>query len=123
MAPTESRHPAAWRRTLGNLVKRCLEKTGRQYPPGYGFALTYLSDDLNPAHLRAGADKVVAAVFAGALPGFRKDADLLAYVTAQADAESFEDWAIEAAQLVLCAALEGHTNSERVMRLCGHPGY
>lgn len=106
-----------------DLLDRCRAIPGKNFPDGYGFALTYLDDTLNPAHLRDGAFKVVEDAFAGELAPLRKDDDLIRFVLAYGDADCFEDFAIEAAQLVLAAAMNGHANSANVMRLCGHPGY
>lgn len=108
-----------------NLLDRCRKATGRTYPPGYGFALCYLDDHLNPAHLRQGADRIVANVFANGRQygADRKDSDLLAYVAAQGVAESAEGWMIEAAQLILGEAMAGDPEAANVMKICGHPGY
>jgi hypothetical protein len=106
-----------------DLLDRCLNASTRKYPDGYGFALAYLDDHLNPAHLRDGAFAVVSDAFSGTIPFLKKDSDLVAFVKAYADAKSFEGFAIEAAQLVHAAAMGGHANSCNVMALCGHPGY
>ena len=110
---------------MSALLDSALRVSKRTYPPGYGFALAYLDDRLNPAHLRDGAFKVVEDAFAGAecMAPLRKDSDLSDFVVAYERAKSFEDFAIEAAQLVQKAAICGHENSRNVMRLCGHPGY
>lgn len=108
---------------MGDLLYKCQRATGRNYPDGYGFAIAYLDDTLTPSHLRDGAFAVVSDAFAGKLPFLKKDSDLVAFVNAYASASNFEGWAIEAAQLVLSAAMADHDNSKNVMALCGHPGY
>lgn len=108
---------------MSDLLDQCLARPGQNFPAGYGFALAYLDDNLNPAHLRDGAFKVVEDAFEGELAFLRKHDDLIGFVLAYGDAERFEDFAIQAAQLVLAAAMNGHENSRNVMRLCGHPGY
>jgi hypothetical protein len=91
---------------MSALLDRCLKASGRTYPDGYGFALTYLDDRLNPAWLRDGANRIVANVFANGreFAISRKDSDLVDYVNAQAEAESAEGFLIEAAQLILAEA-------------------
>jgi hypothetical protein len=110
---------------MSALLDRCLKASGRTYPDGYGFALTYLDDRLNPAWLRDGANRIVANVFANGreFAISRKDSDLVDYVNAQAEAESAEGFLIEAAQLILAEAMAGDPEAARVMKLCGHPGY
>ena len=114
---------------MGNLVEQCLAHTKREYPSGYGFALTYLDDSLNPAHIRDAARDIVERVFArGRLPDTEegltpKSMDVARFVMAYARAECPEDWLIEGAQLVHSAALAGHPNAEYCMAYCGHPGY
>jgi hypothetical protein len=114
-----------------SLLDRCLKAVNEggpkryPYPEGYGFALAYLNDDLNPAWLRDGANRIVANVFANGrqFAVGRKDEDLVRYVNAQATARCAEEFLIEAAQLVLAEAMAGEPEAENCMKLCGHPGY
>jgi hypothetical protein len=108
-----------------SLLERCHKVTGRSYPPGYGFALGYLSDTLNYAHLRDGANRIVAAVFTNGREFAidRRHPELVRYVNAYAESESAEGYLIEAAQLVLAEAMAGDPQAREVMKLCGHPGY
>lgn len=108
-----------------SLLDRCRKASGRTYPPGYGFALAYLNEGLNPAWLRDGANRIVANVFANGrqFAMGRKDSDLVAYVNAQARATSAEGFLIEAAQLVLAEAMAGDPEARNCMAICGHPGY
>ena len=109
--------------TPRNLTADCLAHTARKYPDGYGFALTYLDGTLNPAWLRDGAMQVCSRSLGNAYPLDRKDADLARFVAAYAAAQQFEDWAIEAAQVLVQAGLTGDAEAARVLKLCGHPGY
>lgn len=109
---------------MGTLVQQCLSVTGRTYPSGYGFALTYLRDNLEPAHLRQGACLMVAKAYGpDGHSSDQKDSDLVRFVNAYATATTAEGYMIEAAQLCLAWALSGDADAANVMRLCGHPGY
>jgi hypothetical protein len=116
--------------SVGKLLDRCLRVVNDgakryPYPDGYGFALAYLDDDLNPAWLRDGANQIVSQVYANGRQYAvdRKHPDLVRYVNAYAEGKSAEDWMIEAAQLVLAEAMAGYPPAMSVMKLCGHPGY
>ncbi len=108
-----------------SLLERCRKATGRNYPPGYGFALGYLDDRLNSAWLRDGANRIVANVYANGreFAVDRRHPELVGYVNAYAESDSAEGFLIEAAQLVLTEAMAGDPEAARVMKLCGHPGY
>jgi hypothetical protein len=109
---------------MGRLLDDCLAVTGRKYPDGYGFALAYLDDTLNPVHLRDAACAIVSKAYG--LRGTatdRKDSDLVAFVLAYANAERCEHYLIEAAQLCAQWGLAGDFDGVNAMRLCGHPGY
>lgn len=109
---------------MSDLLDRCLARPGKNYPDGYGFALAYLSNDLEPMHLRDAACAVVGGAFGpNGTAEDRKDSDLAAFVMAYCEAECFEDFAIEAAQLLLQFGLAGNANAANGLRLCGHPGY
>lgn len=109
---------------MEDLLDRCLARPGKNYPAGYGFALAYLSDDLEPAILRDAACAMVGKAYG--LRGTaeqRKSADLVGFVLAYSEAERFEDYAIEAAQLLLEWGMAGDREAAHALRLCGHPGY
>ena len=109
---------------MGKLLDDCLAHTGREYPDGYGFAIAYLDDRLNPVHLRDAACAIVGDAYGvNGSAADRKDSDLVAFVVAYASAECAEDYLIEAAQLCLQWALAGNRHAVNAMRLCGHPGY
>jgi hypothetical protein len=106
-------------------TRGCIAVTRRTYPDGYGFALTYLDDNLNPAHLRDAANACVAFAFTHGDHRDRADADLVRYVAAQAEGSGSSPawWLIEAAQLVHGWAMVGIEEAVNGMVLCGHPGF
>lgn len=109
---------------MKDLLDRCLARPGKNYPDGYGFALAYLNDRLEPAHLRDAACAMVGKAYGPrGTAADRKSDDLVAFVLAYADAECFEDYAIEAAQLLLEWGMGGDKEAAYALRLCGHPGY
>ena len=109
---------------MTDLLDRCLARPGKNYPAGYGFALAYLSDRINPAPLRDAACQMVGKAYGVAgTAAARKSPDLVAFVIAYSEAECFEDYAIEAAQLLLEWGMAGDKDAVEALRLCGHPGY
>lgn len=102
------------------MIESCIEKTGRTYPAGYGFALAYLDDNLGPHQLKALQAAAWSAVERHCKAGNR---DAVAFVQARAQGPDCRLWAIEAAQLVLADALAGDAVAKRTMAMCGHPGY
>lgn len=109
---------------MSDLLDRCLARPGKNYAPGYGFALGYLDDHLNPAHLRDAACHMVGKAYGPhGWAEARKSPDLAAFVLAYSEAECFEDFAIEAAQLLLEWGMRGDPDAAAALRLCGHPGY
>lgn len=107
-----------------DLLDRCLARPGKNYPAGYGFALGYLDDHLNPAHLRDAACACVGKAFGvNGTAAQKKSDDLAAFVLNYGEAECFEDYAIEAAQLLLEWGLYGDPDAAAALALCGHPGY
>lgn len=109
---------------MDDLLDRCLARPGKNYPAGYGFALAYLNNDLEPAHLRDAACAMVGKAFGpNGTASDRKSADLVGFVLAYGEAERFEDYAIEAAQLLLEWGMAGDADAAEALRLCGHPGY
>lgn len=108
------------------LVDSCIAATGRTYPAGYGFALTYLTDNPGPDHFRAMQAAAWKAVKPQAMLG---NADAPAFVAGFAKSKQhvpnlgWRWWLIEAAQLVLAEALRGNAGARAVMRLWDHPGY
>jgi hypothetical protein len=111
---------------MTDIVESCLSHTKRTYPDGYGFALIYLDNHLNPAHLRDAADALVAMVYSGnvAMAGqAKKDPELVAYVVARANAECAEGFLIEAAQFVHGWAMARNKQAIDCMKICGHPGF
>ena len=109
---------------MSDLLDRCLARPGKNYPAGYGFALGYLDDHLNPAHLRDAACHMVGKAYGPhGWAEARKSPDLAAFVLAYSEAECFEDFAIEAAQLLLEWGMRGDPDAAAALRLCGHPGY
>lgn len=109
---------------MRDLLDRCLARPGKNFPAGYGFALTYLDDSLEPAHLRDAACAMVGKAYGPeGTAADRKSEDLVAFVIAYGEAECFEDYAIEAAQLLLEWGMAGDPDAAAALRLCGHPGY
>lgn len=109
---------------MADLLDRCLARPGKNYPDGYGFALAYLSDDLQPSVLRDAACAMVGKAYGpSGTASDRKSADLVGFVLAYSEADCFEDFAIEAAQLLLEWGMGGDADAAEALRLCGHPGY
>lgn len=109
---------------MRDLLDRCLARPGKNYPAGYGFALAYLDDDCDPITLRNAACAMVAKAFGpSGTAADRKSDDLIGFVLAYGDADCFEDYAIEAAQLLLEWGMGGDADAAAALRLCGHPGY
>jgi hypothetical protein len=107
-----------------DLLDRCLARPGKNFGPGYGFALTYLDNQMNPAHLRDAACNMVGKAYGlHGCASDRKSADLVAFVLAYSEAECFEDYAIEGAQLLLEWGMKGDPEAAAALRLLGHPGY
>lgn len=107
-----------------DLLDRCLARPGNNFGPGYGFALAYLDDNLTPSILLNGACAVVAYAYGWeGNADMRKNDDLAAFVLAYGEAECFEDYAIQAAQLLLAGGLWGCPDAARALAACGHPGY
>lgn len=107
-----------------DLLDRCRARPGKNYPAGYGFALAYLSDRIEPAILRDAACACVGKAYGpcGTVAD-RKSPDLVAFVLAYGEAECFEDYAIEAAQLLLEWGMDGDRDAGRALATLGHPGY
>lgn len=109
---------------MSDLLDRCLARPGKNYPDGYGFALAYLDDSLTPAILRDAACNMVGKAYGpNGTAADRKSDDLVGFVLAYSEAERFEDYAIEAAQLLLEWGMAGDPDACEALRLCGHPGY
>jgi hypothetical protein len=109
-----------------DLIDTCLAETKRTYPDGYGFALTYLRADAGPDHFKAMRESAWKAVKAESKKG---NPDASRFVAAYTEANASRPnkgwpwWLIEAAQLVLAAALSGSRDAAATLRLWGHPGY
>ena len=109
---------------MSDLVSACLAVTDRAYPAGYGFALTYLDDRLEPAVLRDAACHMVGKAYGPkGTATDRKDPDLVAFVTAYAEGERFEHYLIEAAQLLLSWGMAGDPDAKAALAALGHLGY
>ncbi len=109
---------------MTDLLDRCLARPGKNYPDGYGFALAYLDENMWPSHLRDSACLMVGKAYGpNGTAADRRSPDLVAFVLAYSEAECFEDYAIEAAQLLLEWGLEGDKDAVAALALCGHPGY
>lgn len=109
---------------MRDLLDQCLARPGKNYPAGYGFALAYLDDNLEPAHLRDAACAMVGKAYGpNGTAADRKSGDLVGFVLAYSEAECFEDYAIEAAQLLLEWGMAGDSDAKAALALCGHPGY
>ena len=107
-----------------DLLDRCIARTGENFPPGYGFALAYLDEKMTPAHLRDAACNMVGKAYGlHGCASDRKSPDLVAFVAAYSEAECFEDYAIQAAQLLLEWGMKGDSEAAAALRLLGHPGY
>jgi hypothetical protein len=107
-----------------DLLDRCRARPGKNYPAGYGFALAFLDEHLNPAHLRDAACAIVGEAYGPkGTAEERKDGDLVAFVLAYAEAEQAEDYLIEAAQLLLGYGIAGHPIASNALAMAGHPGY
>lgn len=116
--------------------------TGRTYPEGYGFALTYLDPRqtfVNLDVLREAANACIRVAFRRGAGNFVSE-DHAAYVAAAASlgerriggngiTHPAQLWIIEAAQLVLQTALSSRApyalvcECRRALGACGHPGY
>jgi len=107
-----------------NLLDRCLARPSKNYPAGYGFALAYLSDEPDAAVLRDAACAMVGKAYGpNGTAADRKSDDLAAFVLNYGEAEQFEDYAIEAAQLLLEWGMSGDPDACRALATLGHPGY
>lgn len=107
-----------------DLLDRCLARPGKNYAPGYGFALAYLDDHIEPAVLRDAACMCVGKAYGPhGTADQRKSDDLAAFVLNYGEAECFEDYAIEAAQLLLEWGLSGDIDAGNALATLGHPGY
>jgi hypothetical protein len=112
---------------MTDLIKTCMETTGRTYPEGYGFSLGYLDQSPGVEQLRAMQEAAWAAVKRDAKAGGMDGARFVAAYSASAQRIPFKGgwpwWLIEAAQLVHADAMSGNAKSCEVMRLWNHPGY
>lgn len=107
-----------------DLLDRCLARPGNNFPAGYGFALAFLDDNLNPAVLRDAACHMVGKAYGPhGSAADRKSDDLAAFVLAYGEAECFEDYAVQAAQLLLEWGMAGDPDAARALATLGHTGY
>jgi hypothetical protein len=107
-----------------DLLDRCRARPGNNFGDGYGFALAYLDDHLTPAVLRDAACMCVGKAYG--LHGTaeeRKSDELASFVLAYGEAECFEDYAIQAAQLLLNYGMAGDFDAGNALATLGHPGY
>lgn len=105
---------------MNDLTDVCIAFHGRKYPAGYGFALEYLDQTTSPDKLQAMRDAAFIAVPGQALKGNR---DAPAFVSAFTANRDWRNWLIEAAQIVLAAAMAGNARARETLHAWGHPGY
>lgn len=105
---------------MNDLTDICIAFHGRKYPAGYGFALEYLNQHTSPDLLSAMRNAAFIAVPGQAIEG---NPDAPAFVAAFTASRDWRNWLIEAAQLVLSAALAGNARARDTLHAWGHPGY
>lgn len=109
-----------------DLIPICQQATGRTYPPGYGFALGFLNQHPSSEDLKLMLQTALDVTPKEAAKGNSDASDFISAYTqsnAQSPSQGWPGWLIEAAQLVLAAALAGSPSARFTLRQWGHIGY